>query len=550
VQPPISPEELNQVPKIVRANSRWQDAMKKRGVTNFEGVMIDPWAPGTLYPSENPKNRWVRALSYMKDTNINGYARPIEGVVAVVNMNTRKVDRIIDYGQHPIPPKISDLNEKAVEKSLGKLREAPKPLKIEQPKGPSFELSGANGQEVVWQKWHFRFTVHPRDGLTLYQVGYEDRGHIRPILYKASLSEMVVPYGESDEGWIFRNAFDVGEYGIGRLTDSMDAGVEAPENAKFFDLTFSDDFGAPFTTPRGVALFERDGGLMWKHFEFYNNSSDARRARELVLMNVVTVGNYDYGFQWIFRQDGSLELQAMLTGIMLAKGVDAKSVDDPAAKGLAHAGHWHLVAPYVACPHHQHFFNFRIDWDVDGENNSVSELNVKSLPPGPKNKAANAFIMEHKIFKTEKEAQRELNLDSNRKWIVTNTTEKDSLGYNTGYALLPGDSTRPYISPQSKVRRRAGFIDHHVWVTPYKEDEQHAAGEYPNQSVGAQGLALWTKADRKIEDTDLVMWYTFGVTHTPRPEEWPVMPVTTAGFKLVPVGFFSQNPAMDLPVTK
>ena len=90
-------------------------------------------------------------------------------------------------------------------------------------------------------------------------------------------------------------------------------------------------------------------------------------------------------------------------------------------------------------------------------------------------------------------------------------------------------------------------MDHHVWVTPYRPDERHGAGDYPNQSGGGDGLSRWTERDRPIEETDVVLWYTFGHTHIPRPEDYPVMPTTYIGFTLKPAGFFAANPANDVP---
>jgi primary-amine oxidase len=538
VQPAITVVEFDEVPEIVRANPEWQAAIRKRGITDFSKVMVDPWAPGVLDPQrESPSVRWVRALAYMKDVNKNGYARPIEGVVAVVNMKTRQVDRVIDTGVHPIPPEIGDLDERAI----GRQRIAPKALIQTQPDGVSFTV---RGQEVRWQKWRFRFQVHPREGLVLHTVGYEDGGRVRSVLYRASLSEMLVPYADPAENWYFRNAFDEGEYGVGRLTDSLEIGTDAPAHARFFSATFSDDKGVPFTTPRAVALYERDGGVLWKHFEYYNNKTDSRRGRELVLSSIVTVGNYDYGFNWIFRQDGSLELQGVLTGIMLAKGVKIKTLDEH------HDGteNWHLVAPYVAAPHHQHFFNFRLDLDVDGASgNRVTELNVNAVPPGPGNPLRNAFVMDETTLATERAAQRDLNIASNRRWGVFNPSRKNVLGQPAGYLLVPGDNSVPYLDRESPVRQRAGFINHHFWATAYAPDEMHAAGEYPNQSVPGEGLPKWTAADRRLDGEDVVVWYTFAPTHIPRPEEWPVMSATTVGFKLIPVGFFSKNPALDVP---
>jgi primary-amine oxidase len=84
-------------------------------------------------------------------------------------------------------------------------------------------------------------------------------------------------------------------------------------------------------------------------------------------------------------------------------------------------------------------------------------------------------------------------------------------------------------------------------VTAYDPAERYAAGDYPNQRPGNDGLPVYSQADRPLDNTDLVVWYSFGANHAVRPEDWPVMPVTTIGFHLKPVGFFNGNPALDLP---
>jgi primary-amine oxidase len=121
------------------------------------------------------------------------------------------------------------------------------------------------------------------------------------------------------------------------------------------------------------------------------------------------------------------------------------------------------------------------------------------------------------------------------------------MGAPVGYKFFPGDNAFPLASPNAWWRRRAGFVDHHVWVTPYKEDEKYAAGDFPNQSGGGDGLVRWTQANRSIKDRDIVFWYTFGHTHIPRAEDFPVMPAAYIGFLLKPNGFFDGNPANDLP---
>jgi primary-amine oxidase len=561
VQPSIMNVEIDRVVPLVRADPAFQEAMRKRGLTNMAEIQLDPWAPGLLDPKSEPKTtRWVRALAYVKGTQKNPYARPIEGVVALVNLNAMRVERVIDTGFYPIPPETADLDEPSIAKR-GKLRAPTKPLQITQPLGPSFTVAG---HEVRWQNWRFRFSLEPREGLVLHTVGYEDGGRVRPILYRASLSEMLVPYADPSSNWSFRNAFDEGEYGLGRLTDSLEIGIDAPKHARFFDAVFADDLGKPTVVPRAVAIYERDGGLLWKHFEYYsNNRTDGRRARELVIFSMVTVANYDYGFNWIFRQDGTMELQAVLTGIMLTKGVQSTKIEastavsgtDGSMSGMSNTAQHaegrfsHLIAPNLAAVHHQHFFNFRLDFDIDGGPNSIREINTRALLPGADNPSLNAFVMEETPLRSEADAQRDMNLASARRWAVINPTSHNALGQPAGYLIAPGDNSVPYLQPDSPIRQRAGFINHHFWATAFDPAERHAAGEYPNQSdpAQAQGLPAWTKANRSLEGQDVVAWYTFGVTHIPRPEEWPVMSATTAGFKLVPVSFFTRNPALDVP---
>jgi primary-amine oxidase len=460
-------------------------------------------------------------------------------VVAVVDMNRQVVVRVDDSGVHPVPPRRSDFDEA----SNAPLRPRPKPLSITHPEGPDYTVSGS---EVSWQRWRFRVSVDAREGLVLHDVRYRDGDRERPVLYRASLSEMLVPYGDPDANWSFRNAFDVGEYGLGRLVNSLKPGADLPANATTLDVVAADDYGKPFVVPGAIGLWERDGGLLWKHREFYGGHDEVRRARELVVSVLVTVANYDYGLDWIFHPDGSMRLEAVMSGIMLPKGVDVTREDQLGE----HAGHqpWHLVAPNVAAPHHQHFFNFRLDMDVETpEHNRVVEVDVSSAPPGPGNPGKNAMAMTHRTLAREREARRDMSFQHGRRWIVQSTEAKNQLGQAMGYMLVPGENGICYLDPESPIRRRGRFVDHHLWVTPFAPDERYAAGDYPNQSLPGQGLPHWTNRDRVVEDRDLVVWYTFVATHVPRPEEWPVMPAHRIGFKLIPVSFFDQSPVMDVP---
>lgn len=526
-EPMVNGEDSMRADQIVRADPRWERALRERGIRDLNTVATIAWTAGYFALPGTDRGRIVRAVPYLWDANSrNFYAHPIEGVVAHVNLTQGKVIDLLDIDRGlPIPREPAELGAPY----NMPLREAPAPLSITQPNGPGFRIEDG---EVRWQKWRFRWAMHPREGLVLYQVGYEDGGRVRPIMYRGSISEMVVPYGDPSQGWYFRNSFDAGELGLGLTAASLTPGVDCPQNCSVLDAVTANSSGEPVPLRRVVAIYERDGGILWKH------ENETRRARDLVVAFVATVGNYDYGFEWIFHQDGAIDVRALLTGIMAAKAVAAGS----------HDPYSHLVGKNVAAPHHQHFFTYRLDMDVDGAAaNRVLEMNSEAVPVGRQNPYGGAFQMHETPLNTEREAQRNLNLAASRKWIVQSTAAKNALGMPTGYALLPGGNAVAYAAPESWVRKRAPFLNAHLWVTPYRDDERYAGGDYPNQSRGGEGLARWTRADRSVSDTDVVMWYTLGVTHNPRPEDWPVMPVQAEGFRLVPWGFFSRNPAMDVP---
>ena len=537
VQAPLLEGEYDEMSRIVKADPAWQAAMKKRNITDFATVQVDGWAVGEVSPAQ-ATGRLMRAVTYLVAGQTNFYGRPVEGVVALVNLNTQKVLEVVDTGVVPMAPPSQELDEA----SIG-ARTAPKRLAISQPNGPGFS---ANGQEISWQKWRFRYTMHPREGLVLHTVGYEDAGKLRPVLYRGALSEMVVPYGDPDTNWRWRAAFDVGEYNVGRMAASIEPNTDAPENATLIDAVFAGDDGAPKTVKNAVGIYERDGGLLWKHYDVFSQRNESRRARQLVVFFIATIGNYDYAISWIFHQDGVLEVDAALTGIMLPKGVKDTSA---AGHGLVHPS-GHLVATNVAAPHHQHFFSFRLDLDVDGQKNSVREMNTRAAPAGPDNPSLNQMIMEETEFASERQAPRMMDMQAARHWVVVNPSAQNALGQHTSYILVPGPNALPYVAVNSPMRQRAQFINHHFWATQYKPAELHAAGPYPNQSRGGDGLPRWIADDEPLVNQDVVIWYTLGITHIPRPEEWPVMPAAHVGFRLIPGGFFSRNPGLDVPACR
>ncbi|WP_392481226.1 primary-amine oxidase [Nostoc sp. C110] len=536
VQPAIVASEYELATQAFKSDPRWQTAMRKRGITDFNQVKISCWSPGILSKQEETAgNRLCRGLFYYKGESErwNYYGSPIEGILGTVNLNTGKISSFVDRG---IVPFFKE-NWNYDVKSLGKLLSPLKALKILQPNGASFRL---NGNEISWQGWKFRYVMHPRSGLVLYQVTYNDGKNIRPVLYRASLSETVVPYGDPNPTWSFRNAFDVGEYNFGSLATTMELGKEIPENGLLVDAVFANGDGEPYVMPGVIGIYERNNGMLWKHYEYGTQRNDVRRSRELVMTMTAAIDNYDYSLNWIFHQDGTLEVQNELTGIVLAQGTAAQKQSEDNSYGR-------LIAKNIFGVNHQHFFNYRLDFDVDGQANSVMEMNVKALPMDEKNPLGNAIALSETPLTKETAAVRDLDMKSSREWMIVSADKKNPLGAAPGYMLMPGGNSIFFPVEGSKIRQRAEFATHHVWVTKYKPAELYAGGDYPNQTQPGQGLPKYIADDESLMGEDIVLWYTMGVTHIPRSEDWPVMPVHRVGFKLVPRGFFSRNPAINLP---
>jgi primary-amine oxidase len=513
-------------------DTQWQAAMRRRGIEDLETVQIDPWPAGSFGVAHEEGRRICRCLSYVRHTpEDNGYAHPIEGVVAFVDMARGEVLEVIDTGIVPIPPECGNYYP---ESNPG--REDLKPIEITQPEGASYSVQG---NDVRWQKWSLRVSMDSVEGLILHEVGYEEDGRTRPILFRASISEMVVPYGDPGpmHGW--KNAFDAGEWGLGRMTNPLALGCDCLGVIHYFDAVFSSEQGHPYVVPNAICMHEEDYGILWKHNDPRGDRSEVRRSRRLVVSSIATVGNYDYGFFWYFYLDGTIQFEVKLTGILSTMGV-APGEQPPFAA---------LVAPQLAAPFHQHLFNMRLDTEIDGRENSVYEVDTRSVAPGPDNPWSNAFAPVATLLETETAARRVVDPSASRCWKIVNPRSRNRLGIPVAYKLVPGSTPTLLADPDSSVAKRAGFATRNLWVTPYSPEEWRAAGDYPNQHAGGDGLPKWTAADRPIVERDIVVWHTFGVTHVPRPEDWPVMPVEYAGFMLVPVGFFDRNPALDVPPT-
>ena len=536
---PVVVKEFGYVDEVVKADERWVSAMADRGLTDLTQLIVNPLSAGVLAGNESG-HRVQRCFTFVS-TGVDdlGWAHPVDGVVAMVDVVTGEVLDVVDYVRYPVPMEPAAFH---LASWRGPDRAGLTPIEITQPEGPSFTIDDDGVLE--WAGWRLQVGFDQREGLVFHNIAIGDYTAgdgitvLRPVLYRASIAEMVVPYGDpSPQRW-FQNFFDCGEYLLGGYANSLELGCDCVGDITYLDATVAGNDGAVHVIPQAICIHEEDAGILWKHTDNWNGSSESRRNRRLVVSFFVTVGNYDYGFYWYFGLDGAIQFEVKATGVVFTSAYPGEGY--PFATQLA---------PGLGAPHHQHLFSARLDTMIDGLDNAVDELEAALVPVGPENPTGTGFTQLVTRLHRESDAQRVADNTVNRVWRIVNPTVHNRMGGDVGWVLFPEGKPLLLADPLSDIARRATFATKHLWVTPYEPSELYPAGDLVNMHPGGAGLPAWTAADRAVDTTDIVVWHTFGLTHFPRLEDWPIMPVDYAGFTLKPHGFFDRNPTLDVPAT-
>ncbi|MBM3814848.1 MAG: hypothetical protein FJW20_24755 [Acidimicrobiia bacterium] len=548
VQPNFLAEEHNALKKEIKKDPRFIEAMKRRGISDLTFISCSAFPPG-YFGTDEQRGRRIAHVNCNDERRVrNTWTRAIEGLTLVVDLNEKKILRIVDEGVTPVGATVADYDPA----SIGPKREVPSPMRVDQPLGPGFRL---DGHIVEWQKWRFHVRPDQRVGMILSTVTYGDGEKRRQILYEGHLSEIFVPYMDPAFAWYSRNFIDAGEFSHGGLLKPLLRGLDCPDHAGYMDGLVANDEGRPGPRPSVICLFEREAGDMsWRH---HSDEPESRVKRDLVVRGAAVLGNYDYVFDWVFQQDGSIRVAIGATGIAEVKTVrqaTADSGDQTSGNGNGNGAgqpppdaYGRFVDKHIVAVNHDHFFNFRLDLDIDGPNNNfvIDKLVTKTLPKDHPRRSV--WVREPVTPAKESDARLHMDHGHPSLWRVQSTTRKNHVGYQSSYQLMPGMSAANLMTADDYPRRRAGFIEHHLWVTPYNLEERYAAGDYPTLSEPGKGLPEWTAAGRPIRNTDVVLWHTIGMHHMVRAEDWPVMPVLWHSFELRPFDFFDRNPALDLP---
>ncbi|KAB1655683.1 primary-amine oxidase [Pseudoclavibacter chungangensis] len=528
-QPAYLQEEYELAQEIATADPRWIAAMERRGLGDrIDQVFCSPLAPGNFGYEDEVGRRIIRSLTFLRDHPDDvAWAHPVEGLLVTIDLTERRVISVRDEGDVPVAAGSGRYDTDAV----GPARTTLKPIEITQPEGPSFTVEDG---AVSWENWRFRVGFNAREGLVIHELGWDDGERVRPIMYRGSIAEMLVPYGDTSANRYWISYFDAGEYYLGRSANTLALGCDCLGVIHYFDGMSHDDNGNPLRIPQAICMHEEDASILWKHTEF-GYGTDVRRQRRLVISFIATIGNYDYGFYWHLYLDGTIEVEAKATGLVF-NGSGIPGTDEP---------HRLEIAPGLFAPVHQHLFCARMDLEIDGERNAVDQIDVQRIPMGERNPYGNAFTWERTRVETEGglDAAPELR----RTWQIVSTDRTNALGRPTGYELIGEGWPTMLADPASAVWARASFTHHHTWVTRFHDEERWPAGKYPNQHAGGAGLSAYVADGESVDGEDLVVWHTFGPTHLPRPEDFPIMPVDQYRFQLKPNGFFDRNPTLDVP---
>ena len=530
-------EEFLGASEVVKKDPRWRAAMAKRGFASFDNIICAPLTVGPVIDQRYRGLRLLKVPCFDKTGAVNNvYGRPIEGLLAIVDVRKGAVVDVIDEGVVPIP---KDVPSEAYDPATS-TRKPTRPVQIRSPQGPNFTLAGS---VVSWDKWNFHLRVDKRLGPVISRITWQDGSVPRQVAYQLSTAEMFVPYMDPSQTWAYRAYMDIGEYGFGALSSPLKPGSDCPVDARFLDAVISDDHGKPMTLKNVVCVFERDTGEpLWRHYEFFTESHESRPNVELVVRMAPEVGNYDYLLDYAFNRNGEIEVRVGAYGIIATKGVAAKRMQDATAQADTQYGT--LVAPNLVGVNHDHFMSFRVDLDVEGQDNRlvVDRFAKRRLTNNP---------LRHSLWQVERSVVgTEGALDSMHDpvWYrVESGSRRNAMGNPTSYQLVPGHSDLSILDPDEPQQQRASFSGSGLWVTRYNPNETFAAGVYPNQNRNVEGLPSFIADHQPIANQDLVLWYTVGFRHQTRSEDWPVMPEMWHSFKLRPFNFFDRNPGLDVP---
>ncbi|SFP23312.1 copper amine oxidase [Tranquillimonas alkanivorans] len=546
-QPMILFQEFISAMEAALSHPDMVSGLESRGLTP-DDVFCLPLTAGNFFSGEEDGNRLMKVPCYVNPTGSNFYAKPVEGLFAVVDLNSGEALRIVDEGNVPIPEDPWGYTEEEIAERMA-LRPVTNPAKVDQEGEPNYTIDGS---QIEWDIWRFRHRIDKRPGPVLSQIQVQDSDEWRSVLYQAHLSEVFVPYMDPTAGMYWRTYMDSGEYGFGLFLTPLTPGVDCPAYATYMPAVIADDAGNPLEIPDAICIFERNiGDPAWRHFEVFAQTpenfvpAEGRPATELVYRTASEVGNYDYLIDYRFKQNGEMKIMIGATGLDAVKGVATTHLDDDTAEEDTKWGT--LIAPNLVASNHDHYFNFRLDFDVDQPVNEFATLDIVPAEVPADSPRTSMWTVEENVPDSELDARYRISAMEPRYFTLYNRDREGPLGHNPSYLIHHGNiAYGPFDFENDPPMKRNAYIEYSVWNTVYDPEQRYAGGKFAMQSDGSDTLAEWVKADKPLAGEDIVTWFTAGFHHIPRLEDWPVMSTDWKTVHIIPNNFFSLNPAINL----
>ncbi|KAJ1291533.1 hypothetical protein BS78_02G322300 [Paspalum vaginatum] len=546
--PTITLEEQFAAQALAPAYPPFADSMRSRGL-RLDDVICSVLPVGWFGGAGAGARRVAKMQCFVAGATANYYARPIEGVTLVVDLDRMAVVGFRDRVAYPVP-KAEGTEYRAGKAGPPLAGPAPAPGVVVQPEGRGFHI---DGHVVRWANWEFHVGFDVRAGMviSLASVHDEDAGLRRRVLYRGFVSEIFVPYMDPAEEWYYRTFLDAGEFDLGLWAYPLQPGADCLANAAYLDGYSADQDGNPVKVRNVMCVFERYAGdVAWRHTESGFPSqliTEVRPDVSLVVRMVVSAGNYDYILDWEFKTSGSINFVVSLTGILEMKATSYTHADEITADA-----HGTLVSENTLAIYHDHYVTYHLDLDIDGTNNSFVKniITTRRNTGNPATGGADTprrsyWTLRREVAETEADGQVDVNAGPPADLLFVNPGKKTRMGNEVGYRLIPAGATAgSVLADDDYPQRRASYSKKQVWVTPYNKSEKWASGLYADQSTGDDSLAAWSKRNRGIRGEDIVLWYTLGLHHIPYQEDFPMMPTLSGGFELRPSNFFERNPIL------
>ncbi|MCL7039962.1 hypothetical protein MKW94_005123 [Papaver nudicaule] len=510
--PLLTLEEQTEANQLVLTYPPFIRSIEKRKLKLSEVVVCSSFTVG-WFGEENAK-RNLKILCFYLDGTVNLYARPIEGITIVVNLDEMKV---IEYADRKTVamPKAEGTGFSKSESKRSDFGEPSKNITDNIQDGRCFDV---DGHSISWTNWKFHISFDVRAGLIVSLASIYDQVQekFRHVLYKGFISEIFVPYMDPSEEWYYRTIFDAGEFGLGQSASQLEPLKDCPANAVFMDGYYAGQDGKPVQIKNVFCIFEKYAGdVLWRHTESgYSWKIYKRGQKRGELSNK---DGFHYIFDWEFQKSGSIKVAA---------------TEYTHRDQIKEEIYGTLLADYTIGVYHDHFVTYYLDLDVDGSNNSFVKSTLKTKRvTADSSRRKSYWTLVKETAKTESDAKIKLGMES-IELVVVNPNKKTKMGNDVGY-----HDDYPQI--------RAAFTKYHVWVTRYNKSEKWAAGLYVDQSHGDDTLAIWSSRYGDRKQGHIVLWYTVGFHHVPCQEDFPIMPTLSGGFELRPTNFFERNPDLD-----